>query len=82
MQFEQSDILTDIKNDIVAAQGDGKRIKIVDWLAKSLPDPSIEHNNALKRHEETTGSWLLDGDALKWWSEAPNSFLWIHGNGS
>jgi hypothetical protein len=54
---------------------------LVNWLASSVPDPSIEHNAALGKHEETTGSWLLDGDSLKEWSIAPNSYLWLHGNG-
>jgi ankyrin repeat domain-containing protein 50 len=81
IQFEHSDILADIKKDIEAAQNDTHRQRLVDWLARFIPDPSVEHNSALKKHEETTGSWLLDGDDLKEWSATPNSYLWIHGNG-
>jgi hypothetical protein len=70
MQFKQSDILTYVRKD---TQSDSKRMRIVGWLAKSLPDPSIELNDALKKHEETTGSWLIDGEELKTWSKALNS---------
>jgi hypothetical protein len=46
-----------------------------------VPDPSLEHNKALKLHEETTGSWLVDGDDFKQWAVSPNSYAWIHGSG-
>jgi len=81
VQFEQSSILEDIKREIATAQNDAHRQRLVNWLAKSVPDPSIEHNAALGKHEETTGSWLLNGDILKEWSTTPNSYLWVYGNG-
>lgn len=54
---------------------------MINWLSSSVPDPSLEHNKALKLHEETTGSWLVDGDDFKQWAVSPNSYAWIHGSG-
>ena len=81
LQFDHSDILGDIRKDIATAQDSSHRQQLLNWLSKSVPDPSFEHNYALKRYEEATGSWLLDGNALKEWLITPNSFLGIYGNG-
>lgn len=80
-QFIQSDILQDIKSEIHEAKADSHRAELIKWISKMVPDPSIEHNIAVKKHEETTGSWLVEGHDLERWKTSPNSCLWIHGNG-
>ena len=81
IQFQQNDILHDIKNDLELAQTETWRQRVIGWLSRDVPDPSFEHNIAIKNHAKTTGSWLVNGDDLKRWLTAPNSYLWIHGNG-
>ncbi|TGO50759.1 hypothetical protein BOTNAR_0380g00010 [Botryotinia narcissicola] len=66
-------------SEIRAAQIDKERSQIIEWLAKSLPDPSTEHNIAREKFQEGTGSWLIDGYHLKIWSRSENSFLWLNG---
>jgi hypothetical protein len=60
---------------MASAQNNDKHRRLIDWLAKSVPDPSLEHNNALKKHEETIGSWFIESDELKEWLKTPNSVL-------
>ncbi|CCD54455.1 hypothetical protein BofuT4_P125030.1 [Botrytis cinerea T4] len=67
------------RSEIGAAQSDKERSQIIKWLAKSLPDPSTEHDIARKKFQKGTGSWLKDGDSLKIWSKTSNSFLWLNG---
>jgi hypothetical protein len=51
--------------------------KIRRWLAP--PDPSVNHNKALRQRHEGSGIWLLkDSQFLKWKTQL-NSFLWLHG---
>ncbi|TEY71675.1 hypothetical protein BOTCAL_0088g00070 [Botryotinia calthae] len=79
ISLRHHDILGDIQREIRAAQGDKERSQIIEWIAKSLPDPSTEHNIAREKFQEGTGSWLIDGDHLKTWSKTNNSFLWLNG---
>jgi len=72
------DISKDIMWEIRTAQDDADRRRIISWLSQSVPDTSIEHNIALENHEETTGSWLLDGDEFSSWMKAPNSLFWLN----
>lgn len=60
---------------------DHKKGVIVSWLSKSLPDVSKYHISACQKHEETTGSWLIQSDMLKSWMETGNSFLWLNAGG-
>ncbi|TVY40551.1 hypothetical protein LOCC1_G004799 [Lachnellula occidentalis] len=77
---EQFDITADIRADIRLARFDKSRQRIVDWLSKGIPNPSQEHNVARERHEETTGSWLInDSNDYLGWLTSPNSFLWLNG---
>lgn len=62
--LDHFDLLEDIKSEIRSAQNNENRCKIVAWLSKSVPDPSIEHNLAQEKHEATTDSWLIDGDDM------------------
>ncbi|TVY93678.1 hypothetical protein LAWI1_G001865 [Lachnellula willkommii] len=66
--------------DIRLARIDDDRRRIVGWLSKGIPDPSQEHNIARDKHEESTGSWLInDSNDYLGWLTAPNSFLWLNG---
>ncbi|TVY18948.1 hypothetical protein LARI1_G002429 [Lachnellula arida] len=78
--FEQFDITADIRADIRLARIHEDRRRIVGWLSEGIPNPSQEHNVARERHEETTGSWLVnDSNGYLGWLTAPNSFLWLNG---
>ena len=76
---KQSDILESIRDDIKQSQSDQEHQRILKWLGKSVPDPSQEHNAARDKHENGTGSWLVDSDELKSWATKKNSFLWLNG---
>jgi hypothetical protein len=54
-----------------------KRGKIERWL--SPPDPSTNHNKAIKQRYEGSGIWFLESDAFAKWKKARNSFLWLYG---
>ncbi|KAF7891328.1 uncharacterized protein EAF02_001653 [Botrytis sinoallii] len=79
ISMHHHNILEDIQSEIRAAQRDKERSQIIEWLAKSLPDPSTEHNIAREKFQKGTGSWLIDGNHLNTWSKTNNSFLWLNG---
>ena len=81
VELDAVDILEDIKKEIRAAQGHADRRRIVDWLSKSVPDPSEEHNIARDKHEPTTCEWLIKGGQLDTWMSSRNSLLWLQGGG-
>jgi hypothetical protein len=51
--------------------------KYRNWLMTS--DPSTNHRNAFKKHQDGTGLWLLEHSMYKDWKKMENSFMWIHG---
>ena len=51
--------------------------KFRKWLAE--PDPSVNHNNARKKHHAETGQWLLQDERYVTWKQQSNSFMWING---
>lgn len=51
--------------------------KVIQWL--SAPDPSTNHNAANKKHESTTGTWLLESESFESWRNNANQLLWITG---
>jgi hypothetical protein len=79
IHVKQSDILESIHDDIKQSQSDQERQRILKWLGKSVPDPSQEHNAARDKHENGTGSWLVDSDELRNWAAKKNSFPWLSG---
>ncbi|RDW83018.1 hypothetical protein BP5796_04509 [Coleophoma crateriformis] len=56
---------------------DLNRQRIISWLA--APDPSINHNAARKKHQPSTGAWLLTSKAYEHWLQGYRSFLWLYG---
>lgn len=73
--LEEFDILTEIRK----YQRSEDRQRMVKWLLESTPNPSIEHQLARDKHEETTGSWLIDSPELNKWRASKNSLLWLNG---
>ena len=51
--------------------------KVRKWL--SPPDPSSNHNKAVKLHHGNTGDWFLQSDAYKTWLSESGHLLWLHG---
>lgn len=58
-------------------QGDQFTRKVINWL--SPPDPWINHASALRRHEKSTGSWLLDSSHYQNWKASGSGHIWLHG---
>lgn len=56
---------------------DNHQRAVVEWL--SAPDPSINHNKALRQRHKGSGSWFLQSKAFTEWKTCPNSSLWLHG---
>ncbi|KAI9765534.1 MAG: hypothetical protein M1840_007360 [Geoglossum simile] len=56
---------------------DGQREKIHRWL--SAPDPSLNHNEAHRKRQATTGTWLVESRRFVDWKATQDSFLWLHG---
>ncbi|KAF7983531.1 hypothetical protein HWV62_21088 [Athelia sp. TMB] len=51
--------------------------KIERWI--SAPDTSLNYKTAREKHQEGTGSWLIEGSAFKEWKDCPDSILWLRG---
>ncbi|EMD33442.1 hypothetical protein CERSUDRAFT_126170 [Gelatoporia subvermispora B] len=47
-----------------------------NWLTP--PDPSINHNLALRSYSKGTSAWFIDGQVMGEW-KTTSSLLWIHG---
>ena len=47
------------------------------WL--SAPDPSINHNAAIKKRSLQTGSWFTESHGFARWKIDPSSYLWLYG---
>jgi hypothetical protein len=71
-QIRDLNILTSIQDYIKLAQSDRDRQRIVQWLSKSVPDSSQEHNAARQKHEENTGSWSVNSQEMKTWAHSSN----------
>jgi hypothetical protein len=46
---------------------------ILDWFQSS--DPSVNHNEARKKHEPTTGDWLLKSELFTYWAKGTKTSL-------
>ena len=52
---------------------------ILRWLNDGL-DPSKSHFNAWKKHQPTTGDWLIYGERyVRWKRNESQALLWLHG---
>lgn len=79
LQIKDLDILSSIQNDLTEARDDRRREKIIRWLSKGLPDPSVEHNAKREQHVEGTGQWLIESKEFRSWMECNNSCIWLNG---
>lgn len=73
-----------IRTDVAAILADNAtnqinecREKIIQWL--SIVDPSSNHLAACKKHQPTTGEWLIKRTDLEEWKRKRNSLLWLYG---
>jgi len=81
LSSETFDVFADIRDEIREARENTNRQRIVKWLSEGVLNPSKEHNAARAKHEDTTGSWLLESKVLEDWISTENSFLWLDGGG-
>jgi hypothetical protein len=59
---------------------DGQRESLLHWL--SSVDPSSNYNSARKKHQSSTGDWLvLRNEEFRNWMQTENSLLWLNGKG-
>ena len=56
---------------------DDTKDRVLQWLSST--NPSSNHNAARKKHEPSTGAWLLRSQSFIEWKNNANSFLWLHG---
>jgi hypothetical protein len=61
---------------IFSLAGDQLQEKIRLWLHN--PDPSTNHNVALRQRHDGTAAWFTKGSTFEGW-RAQGSLLWIHG---
>jgi len=51
--------------------------EIIKWLSPS--DPISNHHAARRKHQDHTGSWLLDSARYSEWKSSERRHLWLHG---
>jgi hypothetical protein len=51
--------------------------EIFEWL--SAPDPARNYHEALAKHHQSTGLWVIHGTEFLEWMEKGDSFLCVHG---
>lgn len=51
--------------------------KINQWLA--APNPSSNHNAAVKKRQPGTGEWFTQSKEFADWKIRTGSFIWLHG---
>jgi hypothetical protein len=54
-----------------------KATQIYRWLL--APDPSSNQEDAYRKREANTGTWLVEGEQFYEWKNDPKSFLVIYG---
>ena len=62
----------------VHTQNENRRRELFEWL--NTPSCRDDYNRLRDNHQTSTSAWLLrDGAHVTKWRQAPNSFMWIHG---
>lgn len=70
-----------LREVVEETQRNAQRSQILNWLSSNI-DPSQNYRAARDKHALTTGDWLTKrSPVFDMWMVAPNSLLWIHGNG-
>ncbi|KAF7965800.1 hypothetical protein HWV62_41763 [Athelia sp. TMB] len=67
----------EIRGGVKGIQDDQKKRDIDKWM--SAPDSSSNYKTAREKHQEGTGSWLVNGSVFRGWKDNPGSVLWLHG---
>src|SRR5579859_3464676 len=70
--------VNDVSESVQTMMISEKHEKIIKWLKQSI-DPSSNHNSARKKHEPTTGDWLLESELFTTWKTVKNASLWLYG---
>ena len=69
-----------LRDVVLRVRTDHQRKELLAWL--SSIKPSTNYNASRRRHEPSTGDWLVKKNKnFKRWQEEPNSLLWLHGKG-
>ncbi|KAH9963673.1 hypothetical protein BGW80DRAFT_1542385 [Lactifluus volemus] len=76
-QAESSMAQAEIHNTTLNSKRDQLRDRLLSWL--SPPDPSENHNTALRAHHERTSQWLFQNTIFNEW-KSTGSLLWLYGN--
>lgn len=67
------DVVEDRQRDKLEAV----RKEVIGWL--SITDPSSNHLEQRRKHQDTTGNWFVQGKELSGWHDTRNSFAWLYG---
>ena len=62
---------------VLNAQQKAQLDRLLSWL--SAPDPYVNHNAALRRHQPGTGSWFVQSADYQKWKTRQAHSLWLHG---
>ncbi|MCJ1385865.1 hypothetical protein MMC17_008989 [Xylographa soralifera] len=63
--------------DSAADRSERYRTSMIKWLTAT--DPSSNYHAALKKHQPSTGEWLLELEQFRKWKDTRSSLLWLHG---
>ena len=64
-----SDKVLNLQTEQTTLKADKQRQSIHCWL--SAPDPYSNHNAARKKHQASTGAWIVSGDQFSKWKAHP-----------
>ncbi|KAF7966443.1 hypothetical protein HWV62_38386 [Athelia sp. TMB] len=67
----------EIQEAVKLIHDEQKKRDINNWMA--APDTSPNYKSAREKHQQGTGSWLVDGYIFRGWKDFPDSVLWLHG---
>lgn len=56
-----------------------ERTKIIAWLRSKSPDSVVNFNEARRKHEPSTGEWLLKSEQFRSWTGEGQQLLWLNG---
>ena len=73
------DKLSAVDERIAAGHLSTRHQEVLRWLNNGL-DPSGSHYNIWKKHQPTTGNWLIYGERyMSWKRDDSQPLLWLHG---
>ncbi|KAF7968171.1 hypothetical protein HWV62_31716 [Athelia sp. TMB] len=66
-----------VQDRVKGIHDDLKKREIDQWMA--APDTSLNYKAARDRHQQGTGSWLIECPDFKRWKDVPDFVLWLRG---